>query len=89
MDITLETGYGHDPRIKSPDDALQHALKGKTAKKGDDAQQTIHHLEQELQMLRQRYNNDIHEWREYEKRVKKWKELVLSMVQRLKVEKAK
>ncbi len=89
MDMEIQRGPEkyEDARIKSPDEILMRRAPNPqplTSMDLEKAKAQIAALQTDLKDLRHRYNTDINAWKEYEKRVVKWKELVMQVVQQMK-----
>jgi hypothetical protein len=73
-----------DPRIKSPDDILSKLsprkpgldIPGKTTDRAGEAAR-------QLSELRSRYDQEIAQWRDYERRIQEWRAQVVSIVEGL------
>lgn len=81
--LDLEPSPGTvDPRIKSPDDILSKLSPKKAAPASAD--EKVKDAARELADLKIRYDAEIAQWRDYEKRIQEWRAQVVSIVQGLK-----
>jgi hypothetical protein len=85
------TPSNEDPRIKSPDDILARLAPRKTqpaaepvAEAAASAPAAVRDFARELGELRTRYDAEIAQWRDYERRIQEWRAQVVSIVQGLK-----
>lgn len=75
-----------DSRFKSPDLVLDRNPNSIVKNPTIDPTVKIAHLENELADLRQRYNREMDEWKEYDRQVNAWKTQILETVNKLKAE---
>jgi hypothetical protein len=83
----VELRPDEDPRIKSPDDILSRLSPkkplpdlGKTEERAPAAR--------ELAELKSRYDQEIAQWREYERRIQEWRAQVVAIVENFRKEAA-
>lgn len=82
----VELRPDEDPRIKSPDDFLSRLTPQKTTPALDLPRKTDDRLAEanrELTELRARHDEEIAQWRDYERRIQEWRAQVVTIVEGL------
>lgn len=76
--------HEEDPRIKSPDDLLtRFSPKKPTLDIPAKSEDRVTELNRQLTDVRTRYDQELAQWRDYERRIQEWRAQVVSIVEGL------